>query len=74
MATVINNPNGEGTSSSPVTAIVIGVIVLAIIALVIFYGLPMLQGIGTQQGNGIDVNVKLPENGGQDNGGDNPAP
>ncbi len=66
MATVINNPSGESSGSGPITAIIIGIVVLAAIALIIFYAIPMIQNSFQQAGNGgIDINVKMPENGDQ---------
>lgn len=62
MATVINNPSGEGSSSGPLTAVIIGIVILAVTFLAVFYALPMVQSSFNQAGNGIDVNVKLPEN------------
>ena len=54
MATVINNPSGNGESSG--VGVIIGVIV-AIILIVLFfvYGLPALRG-----GSGTNINVDLP--------------
>ena len=68
MATVINNPSSEGSGSGPLTAIIIGVVILAVTFLVIFYAIPMIQNGFKQAGNGIDVNVKLPDNSGNTQG------
>ncbi len=71
MATVINNPTGSGegsgSGSGPLTAVIIGIVVLVVAYLFIFYAIPMIQN-GFKQGNGIEVNVKLPENTSQTQG------
>jgi hypothetical protein len=73
MATVINNPSNGGSDGGNGMGMVIGgLILLAAIALFIFYGLPMIRNTASPKGgNGInvevpkDVNVNVNPPGGQ---------
>ena len=68
MATIINNPDGNGTADSGGgMGMVIGAIVLILILILFFvYGLPALRGGGDSTGadvsipEQVDVNVSAP--------------
>ncbi len=60
MATVINNPPGNGENSSAAGAIITGVVVIILVVLFFMYGLPRIRGGSTTQINvpdKIDVNT-----------------
>lgn len=55
MATVINNPNGDGTGSG--SGLIIGVIVaIVLIFILIRWGIPALRG----NEGGTNINVEVP--------------
>ena len=56
MATVINNPQSEGDSKSPLTAIIVIVGIIVIGYLAYRYGLPVIRQM-TSGGASVDVNV-----------------
>lgn len=65
MATIVNNPGGEGSNSG--MGIVVGVIVAlmivaAAVAGFIMYGLPAIQNSQTPQDGSLNINVTLPAN------------
>jgi len=71
MTTVINNP-GEGSDSSPVSMIVGVVGLLVVVVLFFMFVLPIMRGttnqaVPDQKSGAIDVNVKLPEGGNNNN-------
>lgn len=67
MTTVINSP---GSNEGSGAGLIIGVIIaLVIIALFFVYGLPALRGNGGSNDRGTNINVQIPDLGG--NGGDN---
>lgn len=64
MATIINTPGNTDSGTGPVALIVGALVLLAAVALFIFYGLPAMNGApaaAAPQESGIDVNVTLPE-------------
>lgn len=67
MTTVVNNPgSGEGMG----VGFIIGIIVaVAILALAVVFGLPAFRASQTPKENSIDVNIKLPTQGGDSQNG-----
>mgnify|MGYP001561055765 FL=1 len=66
MATIIITPGNGNTDSGagPVALVVGALVLLAAVALFVFYGLPAMKGAPTAaapQERAIDVNVTLPE-------------
>ncbi len=58
MATVINNPPSSVQNTDSSVGVIIGVIVLAILAIMFFvYGLPALRGAGSGQ----ETNITVPD-------------
>lgn len=61
MATVINNPPGNGNDGSGAAgAVVTGVVIILLVVLFFMYGLPRIRGTSTTQVNvpdHIDVNT-----------------
>lgn len=59
MATIINNPSGEGSG----IGIILGVILaLAVIGIFFVYGLPAMRGnpAPADSSNGASINIELP--------------
>jgi hypothetical protein len=63
MTTVVNTPGGSTSSDSSGMGMIIGVIVLlAIVFLIFFYGMPFLRGTATQQNSApAPASVNLPD-------------
>ena len=73
MATIINNPSGGEPAGSSGMGMVVGVlIVIALVALFIIFGLPMIRGgaAPAPENPGVNVDVNLPTGGGSGGGGE----
>ena len=65
MATVINNPSGNGDGSSAAGAVITGVVIIVLVVLFFMYGLPRMRGSGTQVNVPDTINVETNSGGGQ---------
>lgn len=69
MTTVVNTPGSTSSDSSGMGMIIGVIVLLAIVFLIFFYGMPLLRGTSTQQNNApsvqvpdqVDVNVTKPQ-------------
>lgn len=57
MATIINNPSDTGGSSWSASLVLGGIVLFAVIALLVIFGLPAIRGINTTSKSVPVINV-----------------